>query len=360
MMVMQESTAIALRQAISMMLVVLIAVLVNAMFFAHQEVWIILSAIIASVVSRGAPLTQALYFYLLMLIALMCSSWLSVAPETLKQGLTACVVLVGGSLAYSKQPLTHQDRLTIILVPVIFMIALLMLPPPRSVEYSFAGITIGTLIGLLGNQCLFYMSIETRFRAGVIPILRALNQYADALAEEFLAARPSPITPEERYLALLPAREAVENALQSQQSGYPEWVYDVGFKPGLREGMRYFLLNIERIAELLCSLDYLMAQPVDAETRHRLASSIREVTDQNSALLRAMIAWFERSPAAPSAANYTSDIESLQTALNEIVPNQLALLDLSPEYVILTALVRDYSDLRALLLQQTAALSAES
>ena len=49
--------------------------------------------------------------------------------------------------------------------------------------------------------------------------------------------------------------------------------------------------------------------------------------------------------------DYTSDIVELEKRLNNIVPANMELLDISADNLYLTAIVRDIKDLRGILLQ---------
>jgi hypothetical protein len=146
-------------------------------------------------------------------------------------------------------------------------------------------------------------------------------------------------------------RIQTEYALQSQEGVYPEWVFEVGFNPGLRGGFRFFLVNLDRIIEIYYSLDALARSGFDAGIMQDMSACLKKSLEKNIELMTILCEMTNDS-------DYTSDIVDLEKVLRQNIPDNLELLDISTEYVKLTALVRDIKDIREILLQLVLALPA--
>ena len=95
---------------------------------------------------------------------------------------------------------------------------------------------------------------------------------------------------------------------------------------------------------------------MDAELLAEVAPSLALVLDKNVELLKIIRAFFAGESVRNDHENFTSDITSIQNSLQSVLPASMELLDVSPDYVNITALARDVVDIRELLLQMIAGL----
>lgn len=201
---------------------------------------------------------------------------------------------------------------------------------------------------------LFPVKQPQDFFAGVIPPIDAM---ADYLRQIILSIDQTNLLPD-----LVNSEKKLIETFYSSKSSYPKWVYFSGFNPGLRAGFRHFLIQLEHAADLCCSLGYWLARHPNVVDQDRfslaLANSTKINTDLSAALSRTMHHHAENTlrPVNDVNVDFTSDIIELEASLQAIVPPNLELLDLSPEYVAATALVRDVKDLREILLSLSAAV----
>lgn len=149
---------------------------------------------------------------------------------------------------------------------------------------------------------------------------------------------------------------AEEALFKSFSGSYPNWVSHSGFNPGLRSGYRHFLIQLERVADLCCSMGYWFAIDealVESESlMPALRNSLKINIDLLSGLSRTMQHHAEKTlrPVNDTNVDFVSDITALEDVLKSLVPPSLELLDMSQEYVQMTAIVRDVKDLREVLL----------
>jgi hypothetical protein len=211
-------------------------------------------------------------------------------------------------------------------------------------------VALGAFIGVACQVIIFPIKLELEFSKGVLPILNSMQAYSQALIEKIV---------DESSELYLEKRVEIENALQTQQGSYPEWVYEVGFNQGLRSGLRFFLINLERVSEIFFSLDYLVSRGA-APLVHDLQAEIKVVLQKNQELLSILIEYFNNKKFKKIDSDFTSDMANLEKVLQGMMPNDIEALTISPDFLVITAFVRDLRDLRKLLLQLVAALNISS
>jgi hypothetical protein len=323
----------ALRHALSVATAVLIGCLVNYYFSFSGEYWIVLAAFLASQTTRGTPLRQGLIDSLSMISAIVISSLLLLFIPWVQAiyVMLAILFVVLGYIITTNQLQPNKKWYVAILFFIIFMLS--VLSPSMSsqlMKNRLVDIVIGSVIGILSKQVIFPIRLSQEFRVGILPMLKKMLVDAQAFAEN---------------------RMQQEKQLVDFTGLFPEWVYESGFNPGLRSGFRYFLVYMERIADLFLSMSSLLSQPIDENLLLQINGDIVDAMQKNSELIEILIAFFEGKKVNQPPSDLTSDIKQLEATLQRITPASLELLEMMPECMTLTALVRDIKDMRALLLQ---------
>lgn len=346
------------RYTLSVGLAVLISVLVNHYYTYSNEFWIILSAFLVSQTTRGTPLRQGLNVFLSILIALFLTSFLLMhIHEMLIIYFVAVIFIAIGMILFLRGSLLAPAFYPLFCFLLVILFS--ALEPIRTTFFLHDRILdaiIGVAIGLLSTRLILFVRFDKEFRQGLVPLLDALIPYSKALMHSFLH-------PDANQKELFEKKMQVEQNLQSQGGQYPEWVYELGFNPGLRSGFRFFLITIERIVELFFSMNYLISRHAESLTSPQpdvkaLADAITTAMKKNQELLLILANYLARNVIEKTHSDFTSDIVELENALRRIVPNKLELLDISPDNITLTAFVRDIKDMRGLLLQLVMALPA--
>jgi hypothetical protein len=345
------------RHAISVGVAVVIAVIVNTHFSYSRECWILVVAFLVSQTTRGTPLRQGMVFFLFIILALWLSAFLLI---NVKQGfildsILAGVIIVSGTITFINRPLANKLTFLVLFFPLVLLLA--TLAPYQSEHLVFdrmIAAVIGAVIGILCAQFVLPVRYDKEFRQALLPLLQVLSDYSRTLKACF---QPLPENKNRRWEKKL----EVEKWLQES---YPEWVYEVGFNPGLRRGFRFFLVNLERITDIFFSMNYLISQGADnilspkedQRSRQDLSNAIANSMQKNEELFAILAEYFASNQLKNIKSDFTSDITELENTLRLVVPRELELLDISPDYVTLTALVRDIKDMRNLLLQLIMAL----
>ena len=72
---------------------------------------------------------------------------------------------------------------------------------------------------------------------------------------------------------------------------------------------------------------------------------------KNAVLATTLHRYFINHQIETSKADFTSDIKALETALQTLIPQQLALIDIASHQIVLISLVQNIKTLRKLLIQ---------
>jgi hypothetical protein len=115
-------------------------------------------------------------------------------------------------------------------------------------------------------------------------------------------------------------------------------------------------VQLDRITDGYFSLDYHARQEMDVELLADVAPHLVEVLSKNRELLQIMRAFFIGIPIENNNEDFTSDVITLNNTLRNVLPASVELLDISPDYINISALARNVIDMRELLLQVVAAL----
>lgn len=226
----------------------------------------------------------------------------------------------------------HSQRIAL----VILIIGVFLAPMYFYYNFyitAFFVLIMGCALWVIINTQFFAPSQYEQFTQGLVPLLQVLlkdNVDTTALMKALLASR----------------------------SGYPDWVYRVGYNPALRAGFRFFLIQLEHACDLFFSIHYYEQYRLSQDALKSIAMPVEQVKQQNKELLRTLLNRFQQREVSPDSGNYIDDMNVLSAAIKEIIPSDISLLDISPDSVSLSAYLQDFIDLRRVLLQLVAALPA--
>lgn len=124
------------------------------------------------------------------------------------------------------------------------------------------------------------------FKTSVLCLLRAAHQYFIVYSEAFHEQDGEAV------------RDALCRLMQEAalpRGQYPEWVFARGFNPGLRASFRYFLLQMDRLIDLIVASDYAYRVHIDTETKRKVSPVLKPVVQQHCLLLEVLMGYFEKS-----------------------------------------------------------------
>lgn len=352
-------TSYPFRHAISAGLSVFIAILAEYYFSFSKSGWIILTAFLISHTTRGTPLKQNINLALIILAAVFFSSMLAnnIPQINILYGIISAIFIFTGYMAFVNRPLQNKTYFFTILFTLVLLVSVFSPTQPFLVMADqFIDIMMGAIIGILCSQLFLPVRLDKEFRSAMIPLLQILADYSDAIVGYFRQQNNLILKEKNENHFFMEKKSQIEKLVQEQQNTYPEWVFEVGFNRGLRSGFRFFLVNVERITEIFSSMDYFLLYSsgtfafYDLEML-KLHPFLANAMQKNKELLTILIEYFKSEALLEPTADFTSDIVELENAAQRFVPGSLELLDISPDFITITAFVRDIKDLRELLLQ---------
>jgi hypothetical protein len=298
-----------------------------------------IGAFLACQTTYGTPIRQGMVIFVAAFAALNIASLLLIyIDRTVIYWILSILFILYGYFSF-----LHRTQSYFFVTSFFVVLLLASLSPIHTADfmrYRIYDTAIGAFIGIISNFILFPVKLDQEFSAGVVPILTSLNNFSRALAASFLSSNQSQ--------EVIDQKNQVEITLKDR---YPEWVYEIGFNRGLRSGFRFFLIHIERVIEIYFSLNYLVLRRLDALLLSEMDQALAAAMQKNQELFEILIRYFRENKLNEIKSDFTSDIIELEAALNRLVPNNLELLAVTPNNLLLTALVRDMRDLRELLLQ---------
>lgn len=317
------------RRSFSVGIAVFIAFMLGYIYSFSNEFWIVLSAFLVSQTTRGTPFRQGMIIFLVMVIALMASSLVLLLKSYNAIYILISILFMGSSyFAFLERPQSSKTWLMIILFGVTLLLATFSPGSEMSLlQDRIFDIAMGAFIGLLCRFVVFPVKWDVEFSEGILPTLTALSEFS----RDFSAEK----------------RQQVEDALQNM---YPSWIYETGFNRGLRSGFRFFLVNVERVAEILFSMDSLHARGLDEKLLQPLQEDIDIVMQKNQELLMLLIEYFNEGKLSQTNSDFSSDLVDLENAVHRVIPDNMEALIVSEKYLLMTAYIRDVRDLRGLLL----------
>jgi hypothetical protein len=340
-----------LRRIASTLCAIFIALLARKYASFSYEYWVVLAAFLVTITTRGTPIRQGMIIVFLLIAAVVFSALLhgNIQRISIIEFMLAVFFVISGYVIYLQKMQFNKLYWYSTVFSIIFILSMLMPSKPMLLlQDRILDIMLGAVIGLMSMWLILPANWNQAFKLDMIPVMNTLQQYAATL-ENYLFA------PQNDTLEMQFKRYQLEECLQPKGS-YPEWVYEVGFNYGLRSGFRYFLIHFEQAMEVFYSIEFLADQALDLTLLNHLHAPITKVMRVNQELMTVIMAYFSNKKHVQTQADYTSDIDELEKNLHQLIPNQLEFLDISPHYLALTALVRDFRDLRHLLLQLVFAL----
>lgn len=332
--------------ACKIILSLLIACLWNAIDPLHTAGYLIpLTVFLVTIFNVAMPITIVLRRCIIILFAyIFIFAVLTYLPQQIILGLITAIVLLFGWLLIKLEPLTIENLVEIAL-PLLLLLIIWghYFGEPLRFDTNVLQIIIGALIGGV-TLSLFANRPYSLFRLNVLPLLK---QNADLLAalEQVLTM------PTDTDVQLAQQKQKLIQALQFSSVNYPEWVFAVGFNVFLRSGFRYFLIELGQLQAILFSMAAFVLKADKMPGLVAMRDLFSLTLKNNQILLQQIMHYFKTQRLLPSTDNYTNDLAELELQVQNYVPQSYELLDLSPEYLTLIALVRDLKDMRNILLQ---------
>ncbi len=195
-----------------------------------------------------------------------------------------------------------------------------------------------------------------KFSMALLPIFKGLSAYTAELQQAVTTISEISVESEHEFTALMSMTPFLQRMTHWCENDYPEWVLKRGFNRHLRSGFRYVLLHLDEIMEAYLSLDYHLRELSDLALLQDIANQLSDVLDNNKKMFSVIIAFFAAEPIDQSQQDFTSDVTDLYNIARSVLPSNIELLDLNPDYIHMASAMRDAVDTRQILLKILTAL----
>lgn len=145
------------------------------------------------------------------------------------------------------------------------------------------------------------------------------------------------------------ANAYLDNGLQKASS----WIFAPGLSPRLRSGFRYYLLQLERIVELLLIIEHHVNY---IKTNEEIYKRFLTCMSVNKALVDLLQRFFRGVDLENEAMDWMHDLQEFEAMITKYFPAAMTSLHISTEELSVIALLRGCKDLRHVLLQLVMAL----
>ncbi len=329
------------RAGISLLLTIVVVLLINYFMVGREEVWLLVPLIITALNTRGKPFRQGALYVGTMVAAIALAGFLTLNKSMGMYVAIPITFFIVGNVAGT---LTYYFLLMLIIAVIVHA------PTWVLIQDRMINVGFGSLIGYLAGQIILPVNIAAQFRAGLQPMLRSLLDYLNVIA-----SRIKHYYDPDGNMNVVTSR--IELILSGGKEAYPEWVYAAGFNPALRAGFRFFLMRVERLMELLMSLNCIMDRINYHYIPEKAAHAIDQSMQKNAVLLDYVLNYIKSGKTLSVLdGDDEKDIRQLEVDVAAILPESIESLDLFQDYIEVAALVYAVRDFRKTILQVVLAI----
>lgn len=318
--------------------------------FSHELFWLLIASYLTSLPYKGQRFRLTVSYVVLLISAILYTHFILEYSSKSVLYLTLGILVVLGNLArYIRQSFSDAFFFYLTLF-ILLVIVSSVLNHPAIIKFRIADCVLGCLIGYTCALMLGRRNINADFRAGIVPVFKILKSYSSLLSNEFCNSTL------DRNKAATKQFELMVS-LTANKSQYPEYIYSLGFNPGVRSGLRFFLINLEQIIESFFSMAYLSAFKININkyafdrTINYLDDLLLTAMDNNVLLLDVLINYFEKNSLTNLESDFTRDLTDLDNAVRNQLPLHVTLWDISSDYIVMTSFIRNIRDIRLTLMQ---------
>lgn len=344
-----------LKRSFSEAIAVLIAVIVSFHFSLNEKFWLIMTTILVMQTAIGLTLRQGLERFIVIAFgaALGTSLVLLINYPWIIYGLAIIAFSVG--CFYSLKNSLNYFALSIPFLLGFILLLTMVLPAENNHVLSsrLYDITLGAIIGILTNLLIFPSRVDVEFRENMVQVLNSYSDYLTSIVNLLFKNSDSVTSANEK-------KYHVEYILQAQTAFFPAWVYESGFSVSMRVGHRHFLIMIERVGQILFSMNNIARQKIDLSLLHVLQDPLMQCVKQAKELMTALTTVLSLKKISEGVSDFHEELTALETAFKKAVPLSLELIDISEDYIYLASFIQDLKDLQTALLRLAVSLRGEN
>ena len=332
------------RRALSATFAVMLAWYLQPWISFEQDGWMPLAALLMSQSTQGSPVRQGLSSVLSLFAGVLLASMVAMYfSMNVMIASTVCIFMFAGYLLWMLRPLTSPGFNLVMCFAMAYLLAAFMpIDSMMQIKYRCADVVMGGVIGIASQLFIFPVRVGREFSGSLQPLLMEMSLYLRAYSE----FDPSRWREEKD--------KQLSRLIQTQTKYYPEWVYELGFNPGLRAGFRFFLIHLERVIDMIQAFDYLSIETLPSEFHDALKSVVNVNADLVDLLSQALV----KGAKSMTLGEMKKDVEALNEISQKIMPGNFEILMHDEEAVSVLSLTRLAKDMRQVLLTLLLAVPA--
>lgn len=284
-------------------------------------------------------LKRAALFSLILFLAVLLSFYFSHAEKVWL--IISCFLI----LSLSQVMLIRESILFFMLIGCAVSIGTFFQPQfNQSLWYDrLYDITLGSFLGILGNFFIFPFKIDQEFRRKIIPILESYSNFLLILPAAF-----------SRKKDLIDSVRVVEQLLQAPF--FPGWIYAEGFAFSFRQGHRNFLIMVERLGQILITIQTEINDVQQLPQIKSLKEPLKNYCDGAQKILTTICQLINLQKGTLGLSDLQPELAEIEKVAKIIVPQSLSLIDLQTSELALAAFIINLRDFRFALLKLVQAL----
>jgi len=181
-------------------------------------------------------------------------------------------------------------------------------------------VLIGYVLGMVVAMFVFPRKPDALFRAAVLPILIAYENYFSAIIDHVMGKHPVDI-------------ETHKIKLEQQLESFPLWVYRRSFDVGLQIGHRYFLGKMQQVASILFSIHYASRTLPEKKTLKKIRAPLQGAVTRMQVLFKALATVFELKKLSDGVEDCQSELYELENAYQALIPEGVDLANMPKDFV---------------------------
>lgn len=315
--------------AIKVSVSVFFAVILNHYLSFSHEGWLVLTTFLVSMETKSQRARHGLLLMIVMMFGLVCAeNFLTYAAKW--QLLIWLLLFISAAIFLLNQTLSKQLSASMVLFALVIALVVWWPHSNASLRDRIIDVVMGGGIGIICSLLIYPFRASHAFRFGIIPTLKCLHEYSIDLSPE--------------------KKINLENSLINPP--YPEWIYEIGFNPGLRSGFRFFLVHLEQMIDL-----YLILPHHFYVKKSELPDEFNLVMENNAKLIALLQVYFTMNRLGTTDFDFSNDLRDLEAYIKTQIPSGVEMLELSHVYTEMTALLQTIKDIRQQLLQLLTAIT---
>lgn len=334
------------RRALSASIAILFSIIADIYFSSLHQFWVPLLTIIFLLHKQKLDARDILLAFIVTIIGLT-AAWFIIKYQISIPVINIIIFLTFVLLYLTER--TTNTCLIAFFIPASLYLFWQQFWPANPLYDLLRDAAIAAGISTVTTLFIFPERADVDFRYGLIPVFENYKEYLRSIIDFLFDKNAYEAISYEKKVHLM-------KTMQAEESKFPEWVYHFGFNAFYRQGHRHFLIRTEQIGAVLFVMHQIARYDIDKNLLIEFRPLILNASHAIENLFQAIILRLQLASIDLQGDVLDKEIAELDSALQKITPPSLELIDISEDYLRLSAFVYEIKDLQKLLLKLIEAL----